>query len=227
MKLSTVRFSCREMRPVPFNKVFPCLRVHLTSSVTQALQQKRTMSSKCRSIYSICRTANVRTIVCAPLSSVCHIPSPDVYQQQVCYFSVDTYNKFFSPEMPPIGFAQSVLESVHTWSGLPWWACIAITTFALRACVTLPVAVYCARVRARVEKLQPEMLALSKQLKQEVGMAMTMYKWDEKKARQEYRKNMKRLMSDIYVRENCHPLKGHTSVYPALIQLPVVGGECV
>ncbi|XP_071117534.1 cytochrome c oxidase assembly protein COX18, mitochondrial-like [Haliotis cracherodii] len=206
------------MRFLPFKKIYSCLRGHPTTWAKHALQQRRMMSSKCASEYRICRTANIRTIVCAPLSSTCHLSNNDVYQQQVRYFSADTYNKFFSPEVPPIGFAQSVLESVHTWSGLPWWASIAITTFTLRACVTLPLAVYCARVRARVEKLQPEMLAVSKQLKQEVGVAMSMYKWDEAKARREYRKNMKRLMHDIYVRENCHPLKGHVV---QIVQLPV------
>ena len=99
------------------------------------------------------------------------------------YMSIETYNKFFSPDMPPIGMAQNVLEQVHSWTGLPWWASIALTTFVLWSLITLPLAVYSQKILARVERLQPEIKEMAKRLKREVAMATKMYNWNNKFAR--------------------------------------------
>lgn len=42
----------------------------------------------------------------------------------------------------PVQGTEQVLLGVHSATGLPWWACIALTTAALRGAVTLPLAAY-------------------------------------------------------------------------------------
>ena len=102
------------------------------------------------------------------------------------HISQETYVKYFSPEFGPIGSAQSVLEAVHTSTGLPWWATIALTAVALRTVVTLPLATYSAVIMARVEKLQPELAELTKRLKMEVRKAIKDFGWSNNKARIKY-----------------------------------------
>ncbi|KAK7482301.1 hypothetical protein BaRGS_00026429, partial [Batillaria attramentaria] len=123
------------------------------------------------------------------------------------HFSAETYNKYFSPDVAPMGYAQKVLESVHSATGLPWWASIALTTVVLRGVVTLPLAVYSMRIMAKVELLQPEIAKLSKELRREVAMAVKKFAWNEKTARFKYNSTMKKLIKDLYIRENCHPAK--------------------
>lgn len=100
--------------------------------------------------------------------------------------SKETYQTYFSPESPPIGFAQDVLETVHSVSGLPWWASIPLTTVAIRSCVTLPLQIYSYYILARVENLRPEILQLSKRLKLEVADAVKRFQWKENYARKKY-----------------------------------------
>ncbi|XP_074647552.1 cytochrome c oxidase assembly protein COX18, mitochondrial-like [Tubulanus polymorphus] len=133
-------------------------------------------------------------------------------------FSADFYNNYLSAESPPIGLAQNILEYVHCTTGLPWWASIMLTTFGLRTIVTLPLAVYSQKIIAKVELLQPEIMALSKRLKLEVAQATQQFKWDKKLARRKYNSTMKKLIKDLYIRENSHPFKASLVVW---IQLPM------
>lgn len=50
----------------------------------------------------------------------------------------------------PVRGAEDVLLGVHTATGLPWWACIGLTTVALRGGVTLPLAAYQHYILAKV-----------------------------------------------------------------------------
>lgn len=109
--------------------------------------------------------------------------------------------------MAPIGYAQQVLETVHSATGLPWWASIALTTFTLRGAITLPLAVYSMRIMGKVELLQPEIAKLSQELRQEVAMAVKKFAWNERTARFKYNSTMKRLIKELYIRDNCHPAK--------------------
>ena len=101
-------------------------------------------------------------------------------------FSAETYYKYFSPDFPPIGFAQKVFEYVHDVTGLPWWASILFTTFTLRTVITLPLAVHAMKVIAKVEMLQPEIKDLSTELKKEVALAVKKFGWQQPRARKMY-----------------------------------------
>ena len=106
-------------------------------------------------------------------------------------------DKYLSPDFLPIRCAQQFLENVHDVTGLPWWASIAISTFALRTVVTLPLAVFSARVMNRVELLQPEIQQLSSELKGEVASAIKHYKWDQTLANHHYKRNVSYFLHHI------------------------------
>lgn len=86
----------------------------------------------------------------------------------------------------PVSFVQDGLVQLHEISGLPWWATIVASTFILRSCVTLPLAVYQNKIMARLELIALEMPAIVKELKQEAAYAMKKYNWTENKTRAIY-----------------------------------------
>ncbi|XP_021572872.1 mitochondrial inner membrane protein COX18 [Carlito syrichta] len=118
----------------------------------------------------------------------------------------------------PVRSAEEVLLGAHSASGLPWWGSILLTTVALRGAVTLPLAAYQHCILAKVENLQPEIKNIASHLNQEVAVRANQLGWSRKVARLTYLKNMRRLVSELYVRDNCHPFKATVLVW---IQLPM------
>ncbi|XP_067851667.1 cytochrome c oxidase assembly protein COX18, mitochondrial isoform X1 [Heptranchias perlo] len=118
----------------------------------------------------------------------------------------------------PVHLTQDLLTNVQQVTGLPWWASIICTTVALRASVTLPLAVYQMYIIAKVENLQPEIAELAKRLRYEVSVYAKQVGWSEKVARFHFRKNLRRIISELYVRDNCHPFKTSLLIW---VQLPL------
>lgn len=128
------------------------------------------------------------------------------------------YEQFLSPSCAPIGAVKSLLELVHASTGLPWWASLAITTAALRTVLTFPLMVYSMNNRAKLERLQPEIKSISKDMAAEVAAAQQMYEWDSNTAKNQYEINMKRHIQRLILRDNCHPLKEYILPW---IQIPL------
>lgn len=103
------------------------------------------------------------------------------------HMSYETYNTYFSPESPPIGFAQNLLEGFHDLTGLPWWAAIPLTTFVMRSVITLPITIYSHKVQYKVQALRPEVKQLAERLKTEVAYATKMYNWSPKYSKLKYK----------------------------------------
>ncbi|XP_078266804.1 cytochrome c oxidase assembly protein COX18, mitochondrial isoform X2 [Rhinoraja longicauda] len=118
----------------------------------------------------------------------------------------------------PVHLMENVLTNVQQTTGLPWWASIICTTVLLRATVTLPLAVYQTHIIAKVENLQPEIAELAKRLRYEVSIRAKQVGWSENVARFHFRKNLKRIISELYVRDNCHPFKASLLIW---VQLPL------
>ncbi|NP_001279727.1 mitochondrial inner membrane protein COX18-like [Callorhinchus milii] len=121
-------------------------------------------------------------------------------------------------DSPPIQLIQDLLTNVHQVTGLPWWATIMFTTVALRTSITIPLAVYQMYIIAKVENLQPEIAKLAKQLRYEVSVRAKQLEWSEKVTRFQFRKNLSRIVSELYVRDNCHPFKATLLIW---VQLPL------
>jgi len=90
---------------------------------------------------------------------------------------------------------QSALELVHTNTGLPWWASLAVTTAALRTVLTLPLMVYSMNNKAKLERLQPEIANISKELLAEVTVAQQLYGWSNFMAKLLLRQNVSQPLS--------------------------------
>ena len=103
---------------------------------------------------------------------------------------------------------QHLIESVHDYTHLPWWASIVITTVSLRLAITLPLAAYQVlsfivilentepntlsqhTIYAKLENLKPEMDGILKDLKKETDRAVVMYRWDAKTAKIAFHKSV-------------------------------------
>lgn len=87
----------------------------------------------------------------------------------------------------PVACLQDGLIQLHDATGLPWWATIVMSTFALRTVVTLPLAVYQAKNMAKFEKVVTiDLPEISRQLKQETAIAVRKFNWTEEEARKAF-----------------------------------------
>ncbi len=68
----------------------------------------------------------------------------------------------------PISLVQSFLESVHSYTHLPWWCTIVLTCVGLRTVITLPLAVHQNKLITKIELLQPTLKELTEALKHRV-----------------------------------------------------------
>ncbi|XP_053317616.1 cytochrome c oxidase assembly protein COX18, mitochondrial [Spea bombifrons] len=118
----------------------------------------------------------------------------------------------------PVHLAESLLTGLQEVTGLPWWANIICTTVALRTAVTLPLSVYQMYIMSKVENLQPEIEQLTKRLRYEVSVYGKQHGWNDRVAKFYFTKNLKRIISELYVRDNCHPFKASLLIW---IQIPM------
>lgn len=118
----------------------------------------------------------------------------------------------------PVHQAEQLLLSVQQLTGLPWWSSIICTTLALRCSITLPLAIYQAHIIAKIEALQKEIAAFAQQLRFEISVRAKEKNWTEQTCRFHFKKNLRRIVSELYVRENCHPFKASVLIW---VQLPM------
>ncbi|XP_068947774.1 cytochrome c oxidase assembly protein COX18, mitochondrial isoform X3 [Petaurus breviceps papuanus] len=72
--------------------------------------------------------------------------------------------------------------------------------------------------RERVENLQPEIKIIAKNLNYDVALQAKQLGWSKRLTRLVYLSNMRRIVSELYVRDNCHPFKATLLVW---IQIPM------
>ena len=106
------------------------------------------------------------------------------------HFSRESFDYYFSPEFPPIGYAEKLLETMHDATGLPWWASLALTTIMLRTIVTMPLSIYAAHISVKIERLQPEIKDMGKRLAGEVAMATRKFSWNKATAKRHFKRNV-------------------------------------
>ncbi|XP_066498283.1 cytochrome c oxidase assembly protein COX18, mitochondrial isoform X1 [Hoplias malabaricus] len=118
----------------------------------------------------------------------------------------------------PVHLTEQLLVFTQQTTGLPWWLSIICTTVTLRTAVTLPLAVYQNIIIAKVEALQKEIAELARRLRYEISVKAREKNWTEKTCRYHFRKNLRRIVSELYVRDNCHPFKASLLIW---VQLPM------
>ncbi|XP_071411145.1 cytochrome c oxidase assembly protein COX18, mitochondrial-like [Pithys albifrons albifrons] len=118
----------------------------------------------------------------------------------------------------PVHWAEGGLAALQAATGLPWWATIAGGAALLRTAVTLPLAAHQGRLLAKLENLQPEIKGLAQRLRCEVSVRGKQLGWSERVARLQFQRNLRRAVSELYVRDNCHPLKATLLLW---VQVPL------
>ncbi|KAL9851625.1 LOW QUALITY PROTEIN: cytochrome c oxidase assembly protein COX18, mitochondrial-like [Geothlypis trichas] len=119
---------------------------------------------------------------------------------------------------PPVHWAEGGLAALQEATGLPCWAAIAGGAALLRTAVTLPLAAQQGRLLAKLENLQPEIKELAQRLRYEVSVRGKQLGWSEKVARSQFARNMRRIVTDLYIRDNCHPFKATLLLW---VQVPM------
>ncbi|XP_028942657.1 cytochrome c oxidase assembly protein COX18, mitochondrial, partial [Antrostomus carolinensis] len=69
-----------------------------------------------------------------------------------------------------------------------------------------------------LENLQPEIKKLAERLRYEVSVRGKQLGWSEKVARFHFKKNLRRIVTELYVRDNCHPFRATLLVW---VQIPM------
>ncbi|KFO86361.1 Mitochondrial inner membrane protein COX18, partial [Buceros rhinoceros silvestris] len=69
-----------------------------------------------------------------------------------------------------------------------------------------------------LENLQPEIKEQAERLRYEVSVRGRQLGWSDKAARFHFKKSLRRVMTELYIRDNCHPFKATLLVW---VQIPV------
>ncbi|OQU92279.1 hypothetical protein SORBI_3001G322300 [Sorghum bicolor] len=64
---------------------------------------------------------------------------------------------------PPVAALQHIIDAIHTFTGLNWWACIALTTLIIRS-ATIPLLVNQLKATTKLRAINPEMEAIKDQM---------------------------------------------------------------
>ncbi|CAG5130542.1 unnamed protein product [Candidula unifasciata] len=175
-------------------------RIHSVYSKKKYSLLGSTSTSTSDHSFSISRNFST---TCRTLST-----SPSLEAAVLAAKSTSTSKEILFGDFFPIYGAEKVIVYFHQITGLPWWFTIILTAFMLRVVVMIPFTVHSYRNMAKLQNLQPEVKEKAERLKLEVSMAMHQFGWDQKRARMEYNKNFKRILNELYIRDNCHPMKG-------------------
>ena len=98
----------------------------------------------------------------------------------------------------PVGLVQTLLDSLQTTTGLPWWGTIAVTTVVLRLCL-FPLSIKFAKTAAKMAKLQPELAEVMKKIQYYVKIGAT-----------ELQQKEQMKVAELYRAHNCSPLQMFT-----------------
>ncbi|XP_016421161.1 cytochrome c oxidase assembly protein COX18, mitochondrial [Sinocyclocheilus rhinocerous] len=173
-----------------------------------------------RSSYLDSRTHSIRPLCCSsPLLAGHASITLTVGLQPRRTITTDRLSWYESvADSTPVYLTEQLLVSAQQMTGLPWWASIMCTTLALRTAITLPLGIYQSIIIAKVEALQKEIAVLARQLRFEISVKAKEKGWSEKTCRFHFKKNLKRIVSELYVRDNCHPFKASLLIW---VQLPM------
>ncbi|XP_013887797.1 cytochrome c oxidase assembly protein COX18, mitochondrial [Austrofundulus limnaeus] len=118
----------------------------------------------------------------------------------------------------PVHLCEHFLVGVQQVSGLPWWQSIVMATILARPFITLPLAAYQLLILSKVQALQKEISEVAKKLHYEVTVRARERGWTEKQCRVHFKKTLRHLVSQLYIRDNCHPFKATLLIW---VQLPL------
>ena len=131
-------------------------------------------------------------VLAEPASGAAALPPADAIPGEAVEIVAEAM-PYFRP-YSPVSIVCNLLETVHTTTGLPWWATVATCTLSARFCM-LPVIVYTMRNGAKMAIMKPEMDAVQARFKAEQRT--------DPKAQERFQRDAQALMD----KHKVHPLK--------------------
>lgn len=119
-----------------------------------------------------------------------------------------------------VGAAQHVVGSLHTATGLPWWATIAVLTVGIRASLTTPAFVFQQRTIARYEELLPELRQWRAALEHKHRELARKGNYGAAEATRKLTSDMSAVHSQVLKEHGLWPLWARMQL-PLLMQIPV------
>ncbi|KAH9505270.1 Cytochrome c oxidase assembly protein cox18, mitochondrial [Bulinus truncatus] len=138
-------------------------------------------------------------------------------QTLVTAFNTPTSQPVFS-DFPTIKGAEKLIQCLHDFTGLQWWLTIIVSAFLMRVVLMIPLTIQTQQNQTKLLRLAPEVKEKSAALRAEVARAMVQFGWDKARAKKEYEKNIARILREMYIRDNCHPMKNVAIFW---VQIPV------
>lgn len=155
--------------------------------------------------------------VLSELSPLNHATST-VYLIQKRQISFETYEKYFSPDSPPIAMLMYYLNSVHDMTGLPWYISLGICTIFLRLVIALPLRIISKRNVGKNKVQRGYTRAVTESMTYQVQLEAAKQKWSDKEAKGILMERLAKNTRELRQKTGAHPLK--TAIYP-MLQIPV------
>ncbi|KAF8780385.1 hypothetical protein HU200_001497 [Digitaria exilis] len=91
-----------------------------------------------------------------PVSELLSDEPPAPYAGEVAAAAAESF--------PPVAALQHLLDAVHSFTGLNWWACIALTTVLIRL-VTVPLLINQMKSTIKLNDIRPEIEAINEEMR--------------------------------------------------------------
>ncbi|XP_059155622.1 cytochrome c oxidase assembly protein COX18, mitochondrial-like isoform X2 [Physella acuta] len=204
--------------------IFECKRKESCINHMQKVETKSTKFSyknnlrnhwttKCHVLDTSFSTSSSRqfsttTVVCSSGA----LPDAATVETVVSVANDQYTNLLLYPDFPFIFGAEKVLHYLHELTGLSWWSGIMVTALVMRFFLLAPLTIYVHHNQAKLERLAPAVKEKSLRLKSEVVLNAQQLGWTSKRAKGEFIRKHKLMLRDLYIKENCHPMK-NTAMY--------------
>lgn len=86
-------------------------------------------------------------------------------------------------ESTPVSYVQDFVVNFHSFTELPWWGSIVLTTILMRTLVTFPLGIHQNYIMAKIENLKLEMPKIVEEMKKEMAVAVKNFGWTEQQAK--------------------------------------------
>jgi len=101
---------------------------------------------------------------------------------------------------------ENLLVQVHDFSGLPWWATIVLSTFAMRLMITVPLQCYSLKQQAKVVPFNQACQVMQMRLAEEIKKEAEINNWDVRTRRRQFVLNTMRHRKELQDKLNPPPI---------------------
>lgn len=108
---------------------------------------------------------------------------------------------------------EHALVTLHTFTGLPWWATILSTTAVLRLTTTLPLVIHQQHVLARLERVRPELLEWRAALQHRCVVRGRRENRSVEEVQREFEREFRDIRRQLFREHRCSPWRASLPIY--------------